>query len=307
MKNFKRSLVQQGTSTLMVSLPAPWIKTNNLEKGSEVTINPLNNDLLVSAKTNNYKSETNVTISGTESSIRTIITNTYRVGFDRIHVTYSNKEDLQILEDVVKTKLIGFEVVSRGKNRCIVENITEPSDEKFSDILNKILFNINELFAITSLRLSGTEPDENFEEVEERIQKYDNFCKRVISKQKYNNDKSELLWTFLVLILHGQRELYHLNKYINKLPKGFKAERETRELLEKAKALFELIKKSYLEKKAEYLLEVHTMEKELIYNKGYALLQKNSKDAVLIYHIMFSTRAFYQVNSPLSGIIIQEN
>lgn len=306
MKNFKRSLVQQGTSTLMVSLPAPWVKSNSLQKGSEVSISSLNNDLLISAKPNNYKTETAISIGGTESSIRTSITNTYRLGFDRIHVAYSSKEDLRILEQIVKTKLLGFEIVSRDKNKCTIENITEPSEEKFKDLLYKVLFNISEIFNITSARLSGVEPDESFEEVEERIQKYDNFCRRVISKQKYNNDKSELLWTFITMILHGQRELYHLNRYMNKLPKEFKASHETKELLNKANATFELVKKAYLEQKQQYLEEVHKMEKDLIYSKGYSLLQKNNKESIIIYHIMICIREFYQANSPLSGLILQQ-
>jgi tRNA/tmRNA/rRNA uracil-C5-methylase (TrmA/RlmC/RlmD family) len=287
----------------MVSLPAPWIKSNHLEKGSEVSIDSLNNDLLISAKGQDYKSETVVTLTGvTESLVRTIITNTYRSGYDRIRVNYSDKSQLIILEKVVKTRLIGFEVVSSDKDYCIVENITEPSEEQFDNILNKILYNVEELFTITADRFSSREPKDDYENIEERIQKYDNFCRRVISKQRYNNDKSEMLWTFLTMILHGQRELYHLNKY---LPKDYKAPPEIKHLLDKSREVFTLIKKSYLERNVKYLAEIHVTEKELIYDKGYLLLQqKKGVDAVVVYHLLYSIREFYQANSPLAGVLI---
>lgn len=307
MKNYRRSLVQQGTSTLMVSIPSEWIKNNKLQKGSEVSIEPQNSNLLISAGESSIKSETSIKISGNESSIRTNVTNCYRLGFDRITAEYETKEDLHILENVVKTKLIGFEIVSREKRTCIIENITEPSQEKFNDLLNKVLYNINELFDITKERLSGKEPEERFEEIEERIQKYDNFCRRVISKQKYVSGNSELLWTFITMILHGQRELYHLNRYLEKLQKEVRASKETLELLGKAREIFELVKKSYLEKKESNLALVHEMEKNLIYGKGYSLISKNSKEGVVIYHIMVCIREFYQACSPLSGILLQNN
>jgi len=306
MKVARRKLVQQGESTLMVSLPAPWIKSNKLEKGSEVSITPLNNDLLISSKGENYKSETALTLTGTtESSVRTIITNAYRSGYDRIKVNYSDKSQFNFLEHVVKTKLVGFEVVSREKDYCIIENITEPAEEHFDNMLNKILYNIEEMFTVTAEILQGKEPSDNYESIEERIQKYDNFCRRIVSKQKYNNDKSEMIWAFLTMILHAQRELYHLDNYLIKNGSGYKSSSDAKQLLDKSKELFSLIKKSYMEKNVKYLADVHSMEKDLIYNKGYALLQqKKGIESIIIYHILFSIREFYQANSPLAGIIM---
>ncbi len=303
MKTARRRLVQQGESTLMVSLPAPWIKLNNLEKGSEVSIDPLNSDLLISAKKQDYKSETSIKILGhTESAIRTIVTNTYRVGYDRIRVEYGDKKQLEVVETVVKNMLIGFEIVSRGQGYCIIENITEPSEEQFDNILSKIFYNIEELFTITKERLEQKIPEESYEAIQERLQKYDNYCKRIISKQKFSNNKSEFLWAFLAILLHAHRELHHLNKF---LPKDYKTSVEVKDLFNINHEIFELIKKAYFEKNTSYLVKVHELEKSTIYDKGYKLLQiKKGPDAVVIYHLLISMREFYQSNSPLHGIIL---
>jgi len=140
----KRSLVKQGESTMMVSLPTKWIKDNNLVKGEEIDISQLDNNLLISSKPINKKTETTITLIGvTESIIRTLITNAYRSGYDKIKIIYSNEKQYLILNDVLKTRLIGFDVTKKENEYCLVENITEPSEEQFENIIIKISNRIN--------------------------------------------------------------------------------------------------------------------------------------------------------------------
>src|SRR3989344_1107667 len=105
----KRKLVQQGTSTLMVSLPSKWIKQNNLTKGSEVDVDEKGSELIISPDEKNNKIMGEISLIGdTESLIRTIITNAYRSGNDKIKITFENNDQFRILENTIKTRLIGF-------------------------------------------------------------------------------------------------------------------------------------------------------------------------------------------------------
>ncbi|MFH1505362.1 MAG: hypothetical protein ABIE94_00010 [archaeon] len=299
----KRKLVRQGAATLMVSLPSKWIKQHNLIKGSEVDIEPVNKNLMVSAKILNIKSETEINlINLTESSIRTLITNTYRSGYDKILVNFDKEEQFKILREVITSRLIGFEIIKRGKNVCTVENITEPSSEQFDVLVKKIFFNISMFIDMTESRMKGKDAEEDYHEMAERIQKYDNFCRRVISKGKFKQQKSEFIWTFLALLIHAYRELYHMNKLLDKKPK---ISVKTFELLENTREIFENVKKAYLEKKVDYLAAVHEQEKDFLYERGYSLLQqKTGKENLIIYHLMVCIRELYQSNSPLSGFLM---
>ena len=296
-----RKLVKQGATTLMVSLPAKWLKLNKLEKGSEVHIAEIEDNLVISSKGDKAKKETDITLLNmVESSIRTLITNTYRRGFDKVNVKYETKEQFKVLKDVVKTRLIGFDITKKEKGKCVVESITEPSAEQFDILLTKIFYNISELFDAFKSMVEGKE-GEDMEEIEERIQNYENFCMRVVSKKQVINKKPELLWAFLTLINHGQRELYHARKYIGKagISPAVKA------FLEDARQVFELIKKAYLEKNVDYLAKVHEMEKELVYKKGAMLLEKaKGNENMIVFRIMSAIRQFYQSNSPLNGLIL---
>lgn len=296
----KRKLVKQGAATLMVSLPAKWLKKYNLNKGSEVDIEEAENKLILSSEKITTKSETTIKLTNiTESSIRTLITNTYRKGYDKIRVYYKNNEQFKLLQKTIKTRLIGFDIIKKEKDYCIVENITEPSAEQFEQILQKIFYNITSLFETTKKRLNKEKNFEDYEEIEERIQKYDNFCRRVISKQKISIP-SELMWTFLTLLIHGQREIYHLNK----IPVSQEYSDNLRELLEHCFKIFKMIEEAYAKKDRDILAKIHELEKEIVYKKGYSLLQ-NVKETKIVYHIISSARQFYLSASPLGGLLLE--
>ena len=296
----KRKIVKQGAATLMVSLPSKWCKKFSLKKGDEINIEVADNNLIVSPKEIKVKSETEITLTGlAESSIRTLITNTYRIGYDKIKVNFSSDMQFKILQNVIRTRLIGFDVIKKEKNYCIIENITEPNADQFENLLQKIFLNIIELFEITDQRLQGKKPVSDYEDVETRIQQYDNFCRRVIAKRKFEKN-TQLFWTFLTLLIHGQRELYHLNRFLDKIEgKRPKKSKEVLNLLKDARSLFRMIQEAYLKKEIKILEEVHELEKELIYQKAYKIL----KDPIT-YHITCCIRNFYLASSPLMGLLI---
>jgi phosphate uptake regulator len=297
----KRKLIQQGSGGYTVYLPRNWIDSNNLSKGEEIDIEEMGLNLVLSPSPNrNKKLETEIKLVDlTESSIRTLITNTYRAGYDKIKVNFTNEKQFSILQEVVKTKLIGFEIITKTKDSCSVENITEPDYDQFNNLIKKMFLNIDSLFEITKIRLQNKTPEEDYNETEERIIKYDNFCRRTIIKRKLIEKKSEFFWTFLSYILHGQREIYHLNKLITNKKK---ISAEIVKLIEDTHNMFKLLIEIYENKNIEILSKIHKLEKELIYEKGYSLLE--TKDSKIVYHLLVSIRQFYLANSPLAGLVL---
>jgi phosphate uptake regulator len=297
----KRKLVKQGSATMMISLPSKWVKANRLDKGDEVDIEEIGKDIFISTKGTDKKSETSIRLVGlTESSIRTLITNAYRSGFDKINIEFENNEQFAMLQDTIVKNLIGFEITKKQQKSCIVENITEPSIEQFENILNKIFLNIEELFEATKRRFDGN--DEDFESISDSIQKYDNFCRRIIVKRKLIEKNSEMFWNFLSSIIRGQREIYFADKIFDK---KIKISAKTKELLLDCQNLYKIVLSAYKEKNIEKLQQVHKLEKELTYKKAYPLFEvSKGKESIIIHHIASSIRQFYLASSPLSGLIM---
>jgi len=297
----KRKLVKQGSATMMISLPSKWVKANSLDKGDEIDIEELGKDIIISSSHKEKKSETSIKLIGlTESSIRTLITNTYRLGYDKINVEFENNEQLDILKNTIEKNLIGFEITKKQAKSLVVENITEPSSEQFENILNKIFLSTEELFEVTKRRLSGQ--DEDYKEVCQRIQKYDNFCRRIIIKRKLIEKNSEMFWAFLSSVIRGGREIYYLNKLIK--PK-IKISKETIELLEGSSNIFRILIETLKEKSVEKLNKVHELEKEYLFKRAYSVIEKTKgKESLIVFRISSSIRQFYLAVSPLSSLIL---
>ena len=300
----RRKLVQQGTTTLMISLPAKWLKRYNLVKGDEINLEEADENILISKQGIEARKETEINLTKqTETGIRTLITNAYRAGYDIVKVKFDNQTQLETLQNSIKEYLLGYDITKKEEHFCIVENITEPSSHQFDALFRKIFFNIKELIQITKNRLQGKQiPD--YKEITQKIHQYDSFCRRVIAKRQKEVKDPNLHWAFQTLLIHGQRDLYHLNKFLDK--NETKASKEIIELFNDLDKLFTKLTEAYLKQDTTLLEEIHEREKELIYKKAYALLKsKRNGEAIIIHHVMDSIRNFYLASSPLMGLFLR--
>ncbi len=293
----KRKLVKQGAATLMVSIPSKWAKLHHLDKGDELEIEERNNVLILAPKENARVKEKKITLkTHTESAIRTYVTTLYRTGYDRISISASKPETIKIIEELVEKQLLGFEITKKKGTECEIETISEPSADQFNNIFSKMILNIEELFDIVDRTLNGGK--EAYEETEQRIARFDNACRRIIIKQKYEED--QLKWSFHTSLNHSQREIYHLLQYLSK--NKVKTTKESKDLLNKLREFLNLIKEAYLKKDIAYLESLHTSEKETIYKTGYVSFKKT--DPVVVHHLLGAIRNLYLASSPLIGLFL---
>lgn len=300
----KRKVVRQGAATLMVSLPSKWTKAVNLRKGDEVDIEESNGNLVISKEAREIKKQATINITHyTESSIRVALWNAYRTGYSRIVVNFADDKQYAIVKDVIKNYIVGFDVTKKEKNSCVIENITEPTEEQFEVIFRKILYNVALLIDITEDRLRNKPGVEDYNEVVLKIHQYDNFCRRVIAKKNLGTE-AYLLWSFLTLLVHGQRELYHLNRFLDKNKFKF----TNFELFNGLRKIFDLLSEGYIKKDLSKFEKVHDMQKQMIYDEFYSIIQKSKgKENVILYHIAASIRKFYLSASPLVGLLLESN
>ena len=63
------------------------------------------------------------------------------------------------------------------------------------------------------------------------------------------------------------------------------------------------MQEAYIKKNITKLEKIHELEKVIIYDKFYKLIQKNNKENIVLYHISVSIRDFYLSASPLFGLL----
>ena len=299
----KRKLVRQGKTTLMVSLPNNWVKRNNLQKGAEVSLNEDNNNILISTEQKKIRRKTVITLtSDTEPSVRTAIINAYRSGYDIIRINFKNKNQHILIDQIINSYAIGLEMTKIDKLYCILESITEPEQQRFDVVFRRIFYNVQQLLEFTSERLKGKEQHINYENIVLKIHCYDNFCRRVISKRNEPSYRAGLYWSFLGLISQAQRELYHLNIFLNSNKVIFKNEK----LFGHFKEVIELISSAYAKKNLEEIEKVHDLKKKIKRTLLYPLMIKGrNEENIVISHLVTSLRLFHLTCSPLTGLILK--
>ncbi len=300
----QRKLIAQGLGGITVNLPKKWIDAHHLSKGDEVEIGDSDGKLIISPTSRKQKREVTIKLVGMEESlIRILIGNTYRLGYDSIKVEFEEERQFQILNEVIQKRIIGFEIVRKEAKSCLVENVTEPDEDQFENIIQKLFLNIDVLIESVEKLCSSenVKLGEDLDELEDRILKYDNFCRRILLKQRFD-PKSSLYLAFITMVIHAQRELYYLAKAVGK---GAKCSPETLKIVGNVGEMNRKIQEAYIKKNTSVLELINKKGRDIIYKQGYGLLEKKKgKESIILYHLLACVRDIYQAVSPLAGMLL---
>ena len=179
----RRKVIQQGPSTLMVSLPSKWVKENNVKKGDEITLDVTNNQLVLYTEQKQEK-KTEVRIDRREEYLDRILMNKYRQGYNEVIVYY---KDPDVIDDIKGTLryLLGFEIVDQTAASCTIKNISEGSDENY-EVMFRRLFQIMLTMAESCLEYAETKDDKKRKaaiDLRETLIKLEQFNLRLINKE----------------------------------------------------------------------------------------------------------------------------
>ena len=197
----KRKLIKQGNNSYTLTLPIKWIRDKGLDENSEIELEEKEGELIINTNINKKqikKLELKIT-NYNERTIKNLLNQGYRQGYDLIKIQYKNKSQLDIIKSITRETLLGFELTEENLDSCIIENITEPSEEKFDIILRKVFLIIkNEGEEILNDILKKLDNRKKREHTKIIIDDYTNFCRRAIIK---NNDNLYLQIPYLFKIL----------------------------------------------------------------------------------------------------------
>ena len=181
----KRKLVKQGAATMMVSLPAKWIKTFNLRKGDEINLDEQGRDLLISASKTPEIEKKQLSLLGKQPNrtVRRYIGTSYKKGYDEIIVKFDSPNTIQTIEKFIPD-LLGFEIVEQKENSCIIKNVASALENQFDSMLRRtflILLSIGE-DSLKAAKKSNFEYLKKINRLDKNINKFTDVCKRLLIK-----------------------------------------------------------------------------------------------------------------------------
>ncbi len=176
----KRKLVQQGTSTLMVSIPKSWADENKLSKGKEVDVTETQEGILISTNSQGSPTKTMLDLKSVDRLKFRLFAILYQQGVDEITIKYEKESQVRTILERVLPELLGMEVVEQSRTELKVRDVGRASVEEYDSILRRLWHILGVLLEDAQ---KGTSL-EHVENVERTVNKLSNYCIRMLHKTK---------------------------------------------------------------------------------------------------------------------------
>ncbi len=141
----QRKLVKLGKSTLVVSLPADWVRKKNLKAGDTLTLYIDDNEITIVPSTVDGRTKITARIRVKEPKgdiLYRMIVSIYIAGAEDIIIEIESIESVKEILKQVKnatSHLIGLEVVDQSLDRIVLQTFTDAQSQSLESLINRIL------------------------------------------------------------------------------------------------------------------------------------------------------------------------
>lgn len=304
----KRKLIKQGRAGHTIYLPKKWVEKKGLNNGDEIDLIETDTGLVVGS---HIKENKEITIELNETNrtdLRTILTHVYRVGYNKITITNIGEKEYKKIKKVTNELLLGFEITDKQVDKCSIENLSEPREQKYEVLLRRIFLIIKET---QDLVIKDFERNEffNLKEVEglrKQQDKFILFCKRVLIKEKYERNII-INWELLKYLMHIEHAHHYMYKYAadNKISQ---VDSNIIKLLKDLKDYFNQYYTAYFKRDLEIAHKINNMKKKYHFGECLDFIEKSSgKNAVIFSYIRELFRWIQIGTSPLLSEIFERD
>lgn len=208
----RRRIVQQGPTTLMVSLPIKWVRKYGLSKGEEIDLEEKGNKLLIATEKKTKEEKTEITLDIADKVyIWRSLQQVYLLGYDEIKINFNSPKILDIIQDVVISSLIGFEITSQDKTSCVMRAVSTELNKQFDILLRRTFLNIIQMSEILQRFLEKKESPLQVLNLEIMNNRHTMFLRRILLKEGYERqEKVPSLYALIVLLEKIANEFKYL-------------------------------------------------------------------------------------------------
>ena len=183
----KRKIIQLAGKTLVVSIPSALAKKYALLKGQEIEVEEQDSKIVINLGNNTSIEKKSIKISGMSEMLGRVVGALYKAGYDEIEIEFSSSDELKEIQRTFNRTCIGFEIVRQGDTSLTTRGISKLEPEQFETVLRRLF-----LFLLTSaddslksaspLNIDGLK---NIKIRDDNLNKFADFCRRVINKNGY--------------------------------------------------------------------------------------------------------------------------
>jgi phosphate uptake regulator len=212
----RRKLVKQGPSTLTISLPASWVRNNNLKAGEEVVLNVQNSNIVIEPDRGEEPKST-ITLdvrNRSDTFVKTLLSAIYKKGYDEARLLI-RKEQFAIIDKGIRDNLLGFEIVQQSNESVTIRFVTKVDSDELPALTRHAFF---VTLSIAEAAAQGAQLEEMLvlEETNNRIV---NYCERILNKNA--SQEEDTIFRYIIVwllekIADDYRDIYKRKEKVSK-------------------------------------------------------------------------------------------
>jgi len=292
----QRKVIQQGPSTLMVSLPSIWVKKNNITKGRVVDVTVQDNALIIASGITQTKKKTDITIVSPEHYMRRLIISKYREGYEEIIIHYKDHKVLDHIRETLQY-LLGFEIVDQTDSSCTIANVAEGLKDNYDQMFKRqfqIILTIGQMIT-DYIKNQDEQILHKIVDFRHTLSKVQEYCLRLLNREDFFTEHHKQraffsVWNIGVMgktFIYLARDLLHKKK----IQLGQKEQRYSEKVLQYVRLLYNL----HLNFKNEILIDLKN-KRELLIKEGKELLQE-SKEPIACHYLLSIVEKVHDVST----------
>ncbi len=302
----ERKLIKQGIGGCTVYLPKKWLDQKKLGAGDSVRVEEENESLVISSRVHGKRRKDIRITEQNRHDLKNILTHCYRKGFDILSLHGLDNKLHKELKDVVNDMLLGFEIVEKNRDSCVIENISEPDMDKYDSMMRRVFLIIRETHElIVSDMKEGYKNSAEINDLMVNHDRYVLFCRRMLSKERVDADKATS-WELLSFLMHIEHAYRYMHEYMK--ANKYSAKPRTLELMKNLDEYFGLLYDSYYKKRIDNIHKLNVLKKRYQFGSCInAISRSGSKDSVVNSYIREIFRLVQIASSPvLSELLLMK-
>ena len=277
----RRKVIQIAESTQLISLPRKWALHYSIKKGDELEVEEQGNKLSISTIHDVESKKGVLDLRDQPKLKRRSICAAYLRGYDELEIQYSKPEYIAIIQSILP-EFTGYEIVKQDKNSCVIRQISKPTAEEFENVFNRLWLLLHDTCQtmVDGLKTSDHEQLHSIQFREVSINKFSNFCKRIVNKGGYSAAELSSSIYFILMSLEFLGDEYKdLSKYILEEKKF---DKNLASVLEQINELYENVYRVFKSHN-----RMKAAENALLYDKIHESVEmtfRKSKSDHIVYH-----------------------
>ena len=198
----RRSVIKHGPSTHVISLPASWVRKNNIEKGEELLVTQNGRELIVSTQIDPPPLSIDQDVSElTPFLVTRLLARDYQKGYDEIRLTHESPEILAAIKEKTQD-LMGLEIIEQDEHACTIKSVTRSLDIDFDNSLRKAFLIVKQMIdsCQEAYKANNGHALQNIKLRDMEVNRFTYFCLRQINKERHGSIQEH----------HQSFVLYHL-------------------------------------------------------------------------------------------------